>query len=384
MAQELLEVHPVNGFHQGVESKSTIYLNGAGSDHAHAHARLIRPKAFSSIVHASRAMAEIVNKIERERDSDTTILITGETGTGKELIARVVHDLSSRHERVFIPFNCGGGPRELIASWLFGHQRGSFTGADRNVKGVVREADGGTLLLDEIGDLSLDLQALLLRPLQEGEVHPLGAPKPIKTDVRLIAATNRDLEADIQSGRFREDLYWRLNVSRIHIPPLRERREDIPLLIEHFLARRQQETGKQGLWLSDEAWALMSDYHWPGNVRQVKNVIYRLVASAENGELIGRESALDAVRTGTCAPPPASAVIILGEEMIDPLLPHYEAKDKLLRLQIEYALKRTGGNLSQAAEGLKMSLPGMKKAIKRLGIKAQASASIVVSGANWR
>jgi transcriptional regulator with GAF, ATPase, and Fis domain len=384
MAEELLEVQPVNGFHRDVESKTTIYLNGAGSDHAHAHSRLIRPKAFPRIVHASRAMAEIVNKIERERDSDTTMLITGETGTGKELIARVVHDLSSRHERVFIPFNCGGGPRELIASWLFGHQRGSFTGADRNVKGVIREADGGTLLLDEIGDLSLDLQALLLRPLQEGEVHPLGAPKPIKTDVRVIAATNRDLEADIQSGRFREDLYWRLNVSRIHIPPLRERREDIPLLIEHFLTRRQQETGKQGLWLSDEAWALMSDYHWPGNVRQVKNVIHRLAASAENGELIGRESALDAIRTGTCAPPPASAVIILGEEMIDPLLPHYEAKDKLLRIQIEYALKRTGGNLSQAAEGLKMSLPGLKKAIKRLGIKAQVSASIVVSSAKWR
>jgi transcriptional regulator with GAF, ATPase, and Fis domain len=384
MAEELLEVQPVNGFHRDVESKTTIELNGAGSGHAHAHSRLIRPKAFPRIVHASRAMAEIVNKIERERDSDTTMLITGETGTGKELIARVVHDLSSRHERVFIPFNCGGGPRELIASWLFGHQRGSFTGADRNVKGVIREADGGTLLLDEVGDLSLDLQALLLRPLQEGEVHPLGAPKPIKTDVRVIAATNRDLEADIQSGRFREDLYWRLNVSRIHIPPLRERREDIPLLIEHFLTRRQQETGKQGLWLSDEAWALMSDYHWPGNVRQVKNVIHRLAASAENGELIGRESALDAIRTGTCAPPPASAVIILGEEMIDPLLPHYEAKDKLLRIQIEYALKRTGGNLSQAAEGLKMSLPGLKKAIKRLGIKAQVSASIVVSSAKWR
>ena len=154
MAQELLEVQPVNGFHQGVESQSTIYSNGAGSDHAQAHARPARPKAFSSIVHASRAMAEIVNKIERERDSDTTMLITGETGTGKELIARVVHDLSPRHARVFIPFNCGGGPRELIASWLFGHQRGSFTGADRNAKGVIREADGGTLLLDEIGRAS--------------------------------------------------------------------------------------------------------------------------------------------------------------------------------------------------------------------------------------
>ena len=369
MAQELLEVQPVNGFHRDVESQSTSYLNGAGSDHAHAHARPARPKVFSRIVHASSAMAEIANKIERERDSDTTILITGETGTGKELIARVVHDLSPRRECAFIPFNCGGGPRELIASWLFGHQRGSFTGADRNVKGLIREADGGTLLLDEIGDLSLDLQALLLRPLQEGEVHPLGAPKPIKTDVRVIAATNRDLEVDIQSGRFRDDLYWRLNVSRIHIPPLRERREDIPPLIEHFLARRQQETGKQGLRLSDEAWALMFDYHWPGNVRQVKSALYRLVASARNNELIGRESALDAIRTGTSAPPPAPAAIILGEEVIDPLLPHYEAKDKLLRFQIEYALKHTSGNLSQAAEELKMSLLGLKKAIKRLGIR---------------
>src|SRR5262245_51876550 len=369
MAQELLEVQPVNGFHRDIESQSTIYLNGAGSDHAHAHARPARPKVFSRIVHASRAMAEIVNNVERERDSDTTILITGETGTGKELIARVIHDLSPRRERAFIPFNCGGGPREVIASWLFGHQRGSFTGADRSVKGVIREADGGTLLLDEIGDLCLDLQALMLRPLQEGEVHPLGAPKPIKTDVRVIAATNRDLEVDIQSGRFRDDLYWRLNVSRIHIPPLRERREDIPPLIEYFLARRQQETSKQGLRLSDEAWALMFDYHWPGNVRQVKSALYRLVASAGNNELIGRESALDAIGTGTCAPPPAPAAIILGEEVIDPLLPHYEAKDKLLRFQIEYALKHTSGNLSHAAEELKMSLLGLKKAIKRLGIR---------------
>src|SRR5262245_41860976 len=225
MAQELLEVQPVNGFCRNAESQSRPYLNGAGSDQSHAP-RVIRRELVSLIVHVSSAMAEIINKIERQRDSEAPTLITGETGTGKELIARVVHDLSPRRERSFIPFNCGGGPRELIASWLFGHQRGSFTGADRNVKGVIREADGGTLLLDEVGDLSLDLQCLLLRPLQEGEVHPLGAPKPIKTDVRVIAATNRDLEVDIQSGRFRDDLYWRLNVSRIHIPPLRERREE--------------------------------------------------------------------------------------------------------------------------------------------------------------
>src|SRR5262245_41779124 len=366
MAHELLEVQPVNGIHRDIESQSTIYLNGAGSDHARAHARPARPKVFSRIVHASRAMAEIANKIERERDSDTTILITGETGTGKELIARVVHDLSPRHERVFIPFNCGGGPRALIASWLFGHQRGSFTGADRNVKGVIREADGGTLLLDEVGDLSLDLQALMLRPLQEGEVHPLGAPKPIKTDVRVIAATNRDLEADIQSGRFREDLYWRLNVSRIHIPPLRERREDIPLLIEHFLARRQQETGKQGLWLSDEAWALMFDYDWPGNVRQVKNVLYRLVASAGNGELIGPERFLKEIE-GVAQPPLAATV--KDNFIIDGALSHYERLEELERQSIARALNEAGGNIMQAAKTLRMSRNGLKNRIERLGIK---------------
>ena len=365
MAQELSGVKPVNGFHRDVELQSTIRLNGAGPDQTNAP-RVTRPGAGSRIVYVSRAMAEIANKIERERDSEAPMLITGETGTGKELIARVVHDLSSRQGRVFIPFNCGGGPRELIASWLFGHQRGSFTGADRNVKGVIREADGGTLLLDEIGDLSLDLQTLLLRPLQEGEVHPLGAPKPIKTDVRVIAATNRDLETDIQSGRFREDLYWRLNVSRIHIPPLRERREDIPLLIEHFLARRQKDTGKQGLWLSDEAWTLMFDYHWPGNVRQVKSVVYRLVASAGNGELIGPERFLKEIEG---AAPPPSAVAVEDKFIIDARLSHHERLEELERQSIIRALNETGDNITQAAKTLGMSRNGLKNRIERLGIK---------------
>src|SRR5215475_14788155 len=162
------------------------------------------------------------------------MLITGETGVGKDLIARAVHAISPRCEGEFIPFNCGGMAPELIANELFGHRRGAFTGADRDYKGIIREVDGGALFLDEIGELRLGAQSILLRFLQEGEVRSLGESRPIKVNVRVIAATNRDLEADVQSGRFRADLFWRLNTLRLRIPPLRERREDIPFLIKHF------------------------------------------------------------------------------------------------------------------------------------------------------
>ena len=369
MSPEFMEVKSVNGFHQDIEPQSTACLNGACPSHAHAPARLTRPEAFSGIVYASRAMEEVITRIKRARDSKAPMLITGETGTGKELIARAVHALSSRHKREFIPFNCATASRELIESRLFGHQRGCFTGADRNVKGVIREADGGTLLLDEVGELSLDAQPALLRFLQEGEVHPLGASKPIKTDVRVIAATNRDMETDVQSGRFRIDLYHRLNVFWIHIPPLRERREDIHPLVEHFLALRQLETGEQGLRLSNEAWSLMLDYHWPGNARQVENLSHRLVAFAGNGEVIGRDSALAAIGAGICAPPPVESVVVRGEDVIDPDLPFHEAEDKLKRLLIERALKKSGGNLLRAAERLNVDRSGLRKMIKRLGIE---------------
>jgi transcriptional regulator with PAS, ATPase and Fis domain len=368
MAQELLEVQPVNGFHRDVESQSRIPLNGADPDYPHAPAQLARPEAFSRIVSVSRVMNELIDKVARVSTVKVPMLITGETGTGKELLARAVHDASDRRNRQFIPFNCATASRELIESRLFGHQRGSFTGADRNVKGVIREAGGGTLLLDEVGELSLELQPLLLRFLQEGEVHPMGAPKPIKTDVRVIAATNRDPEADVRSGRFRADLYHRLNVFRVHIPPLRDRREDIRPLVEHFLAQRQREIGEQGQRLSDEAWKLMLDYHWPGNAREVENWSHRLAASAVNSEVIGREIALAALRTGICAPPPA-AVVIKGNGMIDLDMPLHKAKDKLERLLIERALKVTGGNRIQAATRLKIYRDGLRKMIDRLKIK---------------
>ena len=216
-------------------------------------------------------MSEIINKIECARDISAPTLITGETGTGKELIARAVYALSSSHKLEFIPFNCGGVASELVISELFGYQRGAFTGADRDYKGVIREADGGALFLDEIGELPFVAQAMLLRFLQEGEIRPLGEAKLIKTDVRVIAATNRDLEAEVRAGRFRADLFERLNKLRLRVLPLRERREDIPLLIKHFLQSHSQELGKQGLRLSAEAWNELLGYSWPRNVRELEN-----------------------------------------------------------------------------------------------------------------
>jgi two-component system NtrC family response regulator len=312
-------------------------------------------------------MDEIIKIIGHSRDSPAPALITGETGTGKELIARAVHAMSARCRREFIPFNCGGLAPELIASELFGYRRGAFTGADRDYKGVIREADGGTLFLDEIGELPLAAQPKLLRFLQEGEVCPLGEARPIKVKVRVVAATNRDLEADVRSGRFRDDLHYRLDVFRIHIPPLRERREDIHPLIEHFLTLRRRETGKQGLWLSDEAWASLLAYHWPGNVREVESLSYRLVAFAVNGEVIGRESVLDAIRPRIGAQTPATAAIE-GNAVIALDLPLHEAMDKLERLLVEHALKVTGGNRMKAAARLKIHRDGLRKMIDRLKI----------------
>jgi transcriptional regulator with GAF, ATPase, and Fis domain len=369
IAQELLEVKPVNGFHPYVESLSTIHSNGSGLNHITAPAKLTRPEAFSSIVYASRVMDEVINKIERSRESSAPTLITGETGTGKELIVHAVHAVSPRHGREFIPFNCGGAPPELITSELFGYRRGAFTGADRDYKGVIREAEGGTLFLDEVGELPLVAQAMFLRFLQEGEVRPLGEARPIKVNVRAIAATNRDLESDVRVGRFRADLFERLNKLRLRVPPLRERGEDISLLIEYFLGRHQRETGKQGVRPSDEARALMFDYQWPGNVREMENVLYRLVVFAESHEEIGRKRVLEEI--GGCDPPSAAA-LVEDKIVIDRRLPYHERKNELARLSIIDALNETGGNITQAAASLKIHRDGLRKMIERLKIEVDA------------
>ncbi|MCX7988636.1 MAG: sigma-54 dependent transcriptional regulator, partial [Thermodesulfovibrio sp.] len=224
----------------------------------------------------SPKMQEIFSLITKVADSDATILITGESGTGKELIAKTIHYMSYRSKYPFVPINCGAIPKELLESEFFGYEKGAFTGAVATKKGRVELADKGTLFLDEIGELLLPLQVKLLRFIQEREFERVGGGKTLKVDVRIISATNRDLEKDVLEGKFREDLFYRLNVIPIHIPPLRERKEDIPLLLNHFLAKFCKKRKRQILTISKDAMRCLENYHWPGNIRELENLCDRL------------------------------------------------------------------------------------------------------------
>ncbi|MFU8838361.1 MAG: sigma-54-dependent transcriptional regulator [Thiohalomonadaceae bacterium] len=225
------------------------------------------------IVAHSPAMQNILKIVERIRSRDIPVLITGETGTGKEVLASAIYHTSSRAQKAYITVNCATLPEELLDSELFGHMKGAFTGAISSSKGLFQQANGGTLFLDEIGDISPRLQAKLLRVLQEGEIRPVGGQKAVKVDVRVIAATNRDLAAMVRSGEFREDLFFRLNVLMVHIPPLRERREDVPALVKHFVGRVAEEQQRHDVGLTREAMQKLVAYDWPGNIRQLQNVI---------------------------------------------------------------------------------------------------------------
>lgn len=240
------------------------------------------------IIGTSLKMQEVFSLIDKIADTDSTVLITGESGTGKELVARTIHYNSSRGENNFVPINCGAIPKDLLESELFGHEKGAFTGAISTRIGRFELANGGTIFLDEVGELAPELQVKLLRVLQEKEFERVGGMKTIKVDVRIIAATNKDLEALVQSGQFREDLYYRLNVIPVHLPPLRERKDDIPLLIEHFIEKHAINKGRQRPQIPSEILNIFMKYHWPGNVRELENIIERLciLASGRKVELI--------------------------------------------------------------------------------------------------
>jgi DNA-binding NtrC family response regulator/tetratricopeptide (TPR) repeat protein len=309
---------------------------------------------------ASPAMERVVDLIQRLRGNDLTVLITGESGTGKDLVARAIHAGSSRQGHMFLPYNCTSATRELADSQLFGHRRGSFTGAVADQPGVLRTAVGGTLFLDEIGDLPLDVQPKLLRFLEHGEVLPVGDTRPHRVDVRVVAATNADLEQRVADGKFREDLFYRLCVIRIHVPPLRERREEIPHLSTYFLRESCERMGRPGLRLSPDTLDVFDAYGWPGNVRQLRNEVQRAVAMAPGDGPITPDQLSPSLGV-----PQAGGAMERSRPMRTSLA---AAVQKLERDMIESALERAAGNISETARILGLTRRGLYLKIERLGV----------------
>ncbi len=316
----------------------------------------------------SPVMTRVVEQIQRLQGNDLTVLITGESGTGKDLVARAIHAGSPRSSAMFLPYNCTTTTRELADSQLFGHRRGSFTGAIADQPGVLRSAVGGTLFLDEIGDLPLDVQPKLLRFLEQGEVLPVGETRPTRVDVRVVAATNADLEQRVAEGKFREDLFYRLSVIRIHVPPLRERREEIPHLSTLFLREVSERLGKPDVRLSAETLDLFDSYDWPGNVRQLRNEVQRAVALAPAGGLVTPDH-LSPQLSGMVADVDAKAT---GSRRRQNLT---TAVEKLEREMIQGALERSAGNISETARVLGLTRRGLYLKLRRLGIDTRLDAS---------
>jgi hydrogenase-4 transcriptional activator len=296
------------------------------------------------------------------------VLLTGETGTGKEVMARIVHLASNRADRPFVPFNCTAVARDLVDSQLFGYRRGAFTGATSDFPGVIRAAAGGTLFLDEIGELGLDVQPKLLRFLESGEIQPLGDARPQHVDVRIIASTNRNLQQLVGDGAFRADLFYRLNVVPIHLPPLRQRREEIAPLAERFLSRAARDFGKGSLHLAEETVEYLVLYSWPGNVRQLANEMRRLAAFAEPGAVVMPEH-LDATITAGRRTVPAVELDLAPTELLVRLdQPHAALVEHVERAQIQYALKQSEGRVEDAAQALGLSRKGLYLKRQRLGL----------------
>jgi DNA-binding NtrC family response regulator len=325
-------------------------------------ARPLEP-LLPGFVCASTAMQRVAEQIQRLQGNDLTVLITGESGTGKDLVARAIHAGSPRRANMFLPYNCTSATRDLADSQLFGHRRGSFTGAVADQPGVLRTAVGGTLFLDEVGDLPLDVQPKLLRFLEQGEVLPVGDTRPQRVDVRVVAATNADLEQRVSEGTFREDLFYRLSVIRIHVPPLRQRREEIPHLSTFFLRDASERLGKPGVQLSAETLDLFDAFGWPGNVRQLRNEVQRAVAMAAPGGVI----------TPDLLSPVFASSIEAGEPM-----PRSRGRrttlaaavEELEREMIAKALERATGNISETARTLGLTRRGLYLKMQRLGLPA--------------
>jgi two-component system response regulator PilR (NtrC family) len=332
---------------------------------------------FSNIIGRSEPMLDVFRMVETIAKTTSTILITGESGTGKDLVARAIHYNSLRRERPFVALNCGGVPETLLESELFGHMRGAFTGADTNKKGLIEVAEGGTVFLDEIGEMNTTMQVKLLRVLQDRRFRRLGGTAEVQADIRVIAATNQDLEKLVATGRFREDLFYRINVIRMHLPPLRERKEDIPLLAEHLLSKYAEQMKKPVRSVAHESLLLLQAYGWPGNVRELENVIERAVALEQTPAILP-DSLPPHVRN-----PRLDAASALGTDNFTggstpamPQLPDLgegfdlEARgEDFYRHYIALALERSGGVQTKAAELLGMSFRSFRYYAKKFNVR---------------
>jgi DNA-binding NtrC family response regulator len=334
------------------------------SENKYLHQTLEERYGFEKIIAKSRPMQAVFDLIKKVSDTSTTVLINGESGTGKELVARALHFNSKRRQAKFVPLNCGGIPETLLESELFGYLRGAFTGAVGSKQGLFQLADRGTLFLDEIGTMPIMLQVKLLRVLQEGIFYPLGGTAPVEADVRVVAATNADLEAAVKAGTFREDLYYRLNVIQIALPPLRDRRDDIMLLASHFLKKYAVEQGKKIDGFLPEAVGHLTRSDWPGNVRELENAIEHAVALCPGGMLDPRHF------------PQRRALIRADDQGTMADLPLHQARAEFEKRYIRALLSATGGNVSRAAAMAGIARQNLQLKLREYGIASRSFAAL--------
>jgi DNA-binding NtrC family response regulator len=344
---------PVNNDEITLMVKKALDLHRLSREVEHLRGRIGMESGSDNFIGRSKPMRDLYRLIRLVANSNTTILLYGESGTGKELVARAIHQQSPRRDRIFVTIDCGALPETLLESELFGHVRGSFTGAIGNKKGLFEEAHGGTLLLDEIGDTTPAFQSKLLRVLQENEIRPVGSNKTIKVDVRVIAATNKDLKKNVEKKTFREDLYYRLAVVPVVIPPLRHRKEDIPLLAEHFIKKYCERNHLEVKWISPKAMRLLTDAPWPGNVRELENVIERAVLMSPRAEITTEALFLDHAM----------------ESSSDSLQQAIQTTTELVEKErIADATRKARGNRSQTAKLLGISRATLYNKLKRYNL----------------
>ena len=323
--------------------------------------RIAREVGFEDLVGTGPAMRKVFETIQKVAETDLTVLVRGESGTGKELVAQALHHRSARARRPFVAVNCAAISRELVESELFGHEKGAFTGADARRAGRFEAADGGTIFLDEIGDMAPETQAKVLRVLEERAFERVGGTKPIEVDVRVVAATHRDLESDVKAERFREDLYYRLRVVEVEIPPLRERLEDLPLLVSRFLSQVAERLGREKKPISEVAMARLARHPWPGNVRELRNAVEQAAVMASGNEIEEEDLRLDGSTLPVRSLSPQHAATFTDAKKL--AVEQFE-RDYLLR-----ALRQNGGNISRAAEAIGMVRQSLQQKIRELGLR---------------